>query len=239
MTGGIKVNGTNVVIGIENFQEVERELGKLKYKTPAVTKFAINKTARYARKMMIMQAKARYAVNAAGAKHLDDLVQRKKATNANMQAELHIESLKNDLGYFETNPTSTYTGIRVFKGPDAFTARVLKSSPMKALTGSDGRYSKGFLIEFRNSTGNNHIGMVQRDLRKASKHTTTKRGYRRWTNKKGKVEPLVTLGSPSAAAMHHTIWPMVSPDVETFLEEALIARAEQVLAVAQAKAKKG
>lgn len=230
---GITINGHNVIIGVEGFQEVERELGKLKTKTPAVAKFAVNKTARYARKMMIMQAKARYAVNAAGARHLKDLVQSKKATNSSITAELFISSLRNDLGYFETSPSSPYMGRNVFHAPTYFKGHVLKGSPMKELTGT-GRLSKGFLLKFNKS---GHVGMVQRVIGKKSKHTKTEKGYKRWVSKSGVVETLQTMGSPSATAMHNTVWPMVSPDVEIFLENALIMRAEQVLAVAQAKAK--
>ena len=43
-------------------------------------------------------------------------------------------------------------------------------------------------------------------------------------------------GSPSAAAMHSTIWPEVEPEVELFLAAKLTERAEQVLARAKRKA---
>ena len=44
-----------------------------------------------------------------------------------------------------------------------------------------------------------------------------------------------TMGSPSAAAMHSTIWPEVEPEVELFLAAKLTERAEQVLARAKEK----
>ncbi len=230
--------GHNVVIGVEGFQEVERELGKLKMKTPAVAKFAINKTARQARRLMIMQAKARYAVNAKGASHLNDLAQRKKATNHGLTAELYIQSLRNDLGYFETNPSRPYVGKDVANAPEFFKGHVLIENPMKDLGGQKGKYSKAFLLEFANN-GNSHIGMVQRELGKRSKHTKTARGYKRWVSKSGKIETLRTLGSASAAAMHNTVWPIVAPDVEMYLQDALITRCEQVLALAAARTKRG
>lgn len=230
--------GHNVIIGIEGLQEVERELGNLKRKTPAVVKFAINKTARQARRMMIMKAKARYALNAKGASHLDDLAQRKKATNHGLTAELYIQSLRNDLGYFETDPSRPYVGKDVFNAPKFFRGHVLIENPMKDLGGQEGKYSKAFLLEFANN-GNSHIGMVQRELGKRSKHTKTARGYKRWVSKSGKIETLRTLGSASAAAMHSTVWPMVAPDVEVFLAEAVMNRCEQVLAVAAARTKRG
>lgn len=229
--------GHNVVIGVEGFQEVERELGKLKMKTPAVAKFAINKTARQARRLMIMQAKARYAVNAKGASHLNDLAQRKKATNAGLTAELYIQSLRNDLGYFETNPSTPYAGKNVFNAPSVFTGRVLKSSSMKPLPGTS-KLSKGFLAKFANN-GNSHIGMVQRVLGSDSRHRETARGFKRWTTADGRVEKLRTMGSPSATAMHNTVWPIVAPDVEMYLQDALITRCEQVLALAAARTKRG
>ena len=80
-----------MTITVDGLEDVERALGDLKKKTPAAAKVAINATARQARKLMVAQAKARYAVNAAGRRHLKDLVQRKKATNTSLSAELHIE----------------------------------------------------------------------------------------------------------------------------------------------------
>ena len=59
--------------------------------------------------------------------------------------------------------------------------------------------------------------------------------YKRWTNAKGNVEKLVTMGSPSATAMHHTIWPEVEPSVEEYLQERLQAQVERVLARAGKK----
>lgn len=109
-------------------------------------------------------------------------------------------------------------------------AKVLKSSGMKTLPGAGGM-SKGFLVKF--SSG--HVGMVQRRIGSKSSHTRTAKGYKRWTNAKGNVEKLVTMGSPSATAMHHTIWPEVEPSVEEYLQERLQAQVERVLARAGKK----
>lgn len=49
------------------------------------------------------------------------------------------------------------------------------------------------------------------------------------------MEKLVTMGSPSATAMHHTIWPEVEPSVEEYLQERLQAQVERVLARAGKK----
>lgn len=203
-----------------------------KRKTPAAAKVAINATARQARKLMVAKAKTRYAVNAAGRRHLKDLVQRKKASNSSLMAELHIAKMRNDLGYFKTSPAvpTHFTGMDFKDGPSVWKAKVLKSSGMKTLPGAGGM-SKGFLVKF--SSG--HVGMVQRRIGSKSSHTRTAKGYKRWTNAKGNVEKLVTMGSPSATAMHHTIWPEVEPSVEEYLQERLQAQVERVLARAGKK----
>lgn len=107
--------------------------------------------------------------------------------------------------------------------------KVLKANGMRELPGRGNR-SKAFLVEFHNKNGNNHIGMVQRVIGSKSEHTRTKRDRPRWRNSKGNVEKLVTLGSPSITAMHHTIWPEVEPSVEEYLQERLQAQVERVLA---------
>lgn len=231
--------GNEIIIGLEGMNEVERILGNLKAKSPAVAKTALNSTARYTRREMIKHAKARYAVNAAGARHLNDLSQKKGkgrvATNKSLTAALFIETMRNDLGYFKTNPSTPFMGTNVFRGPDVFTGKVLKTSGMKALTGT-GHLSKGFLLKFANN-GNAHIGMVQRVLGSRSRYTKTRAGHPRWRSKSGKIEKVQTMGSPSATAMHSTIWPEVESGVEDYLMDALITRAYRVLELAQAKGK--
>ena len=100
-----------------------------------------------------------------------------------------------------------------------------------------GRYrvpgSKGFLVEFSNG----HVGMVQRQLGASSSHRTTAKGRPRWTNRSGQVEKLITMGAPSAAGMHSTVWPLVAEDVVDYLLERLEEQIEKV--TARAKARKG
>lgn len=224
----------NLTITVDGLEDVANALGDLRKKTPAAAKVAINATARQARKLMVQQAKARYAVNAAGQRHLKDLVQRKKATNTSLSAELHIAKMRNDLGYFQHRPTERFTGREVLqRAPAHVKARVLKSSAMTALTGDGGNLSKGFLVEFKSG----HVGMVQRRIGSNSSHKVTERGHPRWTNKDGKVEKLVTMGSPSATAMHSTVWPYVEPEVTEYLYDRLMEQTERVLA--RAKARKG
>lgn len=223
-----------MTITVDGLEDVERALGDLKKKTPAAAKVAINATARQARKLMVAQAKARYAVNAAGRRHLKDLVQRKKATNTSLSAELHIEKMRNDLGYFQHRPTESFKGRDVLRrAPAHVKARVLKSSAMTALTGDGANLSKGFLVEFKSG----HVGMVQRRIGSSSSHTVTERGRPRWRNKDRKVEKLVTMGSPSATAMHSTVWPYVEPEVTEYLYDRLMEQTERV--IARAKARKG
>ena len=223
-----------MTITVEGMDDVERALGDLKSKTPAAAKVAINATARQARKLMVAQAKARYAVNAAGRRHLKDLTQRKKATNTSLSAELFIAKMRNDLGHFQHRPTESFTGRDVLRrAPAHVKARVLKSSSMRELTGSGSSLSKGFLVEFKSG----HVGMVQRRIGSNSSHKTTKWGHPRWTTRDGRVEKLVTMGSPSAAGMHSTVWPYVEPDVVEYLQDRLMEQTERI--IARAKARKG
>ena len=119
------------------------------------------------------------------------------------------------------------------RAPAHVKARVLKSSTMTALTGDGANLSKGFLVEFKSG----HVGMVQRRIGSSSSHTVTERGRPRWRNKDGKVEKLVTMGSPSATAMHSTVWPYVEPEVTEYLYDRLMEQTERV--IARAKARKG
>lgn len=125
-------------------------------------------------------------------------------------------------------------------GPDVFRGRVLKSSSLYTLDNPvdehGRRVSKGFLVEFKSG----HIGMVQRLIGVKAKNDTplTERGYPRWKNKRGPggiVEQLVTMGSPSATAMHNKIWPQVQPEAEAYLMDQLYRRAERVLILAAEK----
>ena len=184
----VRYNAGTMTIEVDGLDDVSAVLGDLRKKTPAVAKVAINATARQARKLMIAEAKARYAVNSAGKRHLS-------------------------------------VGHDVAQAPEYFTARVLKTSPMKPLTGKD-QLSKGFLVEFKSG----HVGMVQRIVGTGRFHYTVRSGAPSTSDK------MQTMGSPSAAAMHSTIWPEVEPEVELFLAAKLTERAEQVLARAKRKA---
>lgn len=222
----IGLEGRNVTIEIDGLDTVARALGDLQGRSPAAVKVAVNQTAREARKLMIAAAKARYAVNAAGQRHLNDLKQKKKASNTDLTATLFISKMRNDLGYFDNDPTETYTGGDVFAhSPSFYKARVLLSSSLKPLPGK-GNLSKGFLMEFQSG----HIGMVQRVIGSRSKNTETARGRPRWTNERGDVEKLQTMGAPSATAMHTQVWPDVRDDVELYLMARIQDRVDWILA---------
>lgn len=222
----IGLAGQSITIEIEGLDTVARALGDLQGRSQAAVKVAVNQTAREARKLMIAAAKARYAVNAAGQRHLDDLKQKKKASNKDLTATLFISKMRNDLGYFDNDPTETYTGGDVFThSPSFYKARVLANSSLKPLPGK-GNLSKGFLMEFKSG----HIGMVQRVIGSRSKNTETARGRPRWTNERGDVEKLQTMGAPSATAMHTQVWPDVRDDVELYLMARLQDRVDWILA---------
>lgn len=224
-----------MTITVSGLDDVSAALGDLKSKTPAAAKSAINATAREARKVMVDHAKARYAVNEAGERRLKDLVQRRKATNRSLLAELHIASFRNDLGYFDTDKPVPihFTGRAWREGPSVWKGHVKRDEPMKELPGGKGK-AKAFLAEFASG----HIGMVQRVMGSDSENTTTKSGAPRWKNAQGKVEKLQTLGSPSASAMHNTVWPQARPPIERYLLEQLETQTRRILRQAEARAQK-
>lgn len=203
-------------ISVPDADRVADALGSLRDKTPQVLRNAINKTASQTRKLMIKEAKGRYAVNDAGRRHLNDLKVRSRASIKNLQATLFISSFRNDLGYFQTSPKQPYTGKNVWNAPEHFTGKVLKASAMQSLTGTS-EYSKGFLVRFASG----HVGMVQRKLGEESVHKVTMRGKPRWKSGSGVVEKLRTMPSPSASAMHNVSWKQIQQDVATQASELL------------------
>ena len=185
-------------------QGVARALGKLAGKTPAVMKVAINRTARQARKDIIREAEARYALTAKGKAKLRRLQQRRKATNTNLVAELRQDDkgLPLDYAYFDHTPTVVRKGMdAVRNSPKYHAARVLKRENRKPLEAGYGR-SKGFLVEFKSG----HVGMVQRRLGVRSASTKTARGYPRWRSKSGIVEHIETMSRPGGSSMGRAVW---------------------------------
>ena len=217
----------SMTISLEGLEDVTEALGTLKGKSRAAVKVALNATAREARKRMISKVRERYAINSKGIKYVKVLRQNRKATNSDLTASLYINTPRNDLAYFKTNPKKAMMGLEAFTAPRYFKGKVLKSSSMQNLTGTANGgakgFSKGFLVTFNSG----HTGMVQRvigsDVSSHSKPT-------RWRTKDGRVEKLITMGSPSATAMHHVIFPMIEPDVEKYLQDRLEVQVQKVLA---------
>lgn len=240
-----RYNADDLTIELVGEKEVAKALGSIPQKAPLVIRNAVNETAKDARKVMIQEAKKRYALNSKGRRHLNDLQIRQKARVSDLGAELHIggpsqkKQMRNDLGYFKTVPNRPYMGVDVANAPAVFRGKVLKNGSMKKLTGQ-GNLSKGFLVKFTNSTtaDANHIGMVQRIVGSSGGPEKTRTGARRWRNAQGNVEQIVTMGSPSAAAMHHVIWQQVEPDVQDTLEKKLEESIQKTLARAAKGAKK-
>ena len=226
----------SLTVTLNGAQDVADALGDLAGKTPAAVKTALNATAREARKRMIEAAGERYAVNEVGRRRLKDLKQTQKATNRQLSAKIGIASLRRDLGYFTTALPypNHFTGTAWRKGPDVWTGKALKESPMTPFPGNGNR-SKAFLMQFKSG----HVGFVQRVLGSSSENTRTENGRRRWRNAAGKVEKIETRGAPSEATMHGTVWPEEEPGIEEYLRERLSAQVERVLARAEARAKAG
>lgn len=220
----VRYDAGTMTIELYGLDEVREQLGAIGNKTPAVAKTAINATARQARKLMIAQAKARYAVNAAGVRQLKKLKQRQKATNGNLSAELFISSFRNDMGYFQTNPNRPYMGHDVVNAPEYFRGKVLRASTMDPLTGT-GKLSKGFLVEFKSG----HVGMVQRIKGTGKFHYTVRSGAPSMSDK------MRTMGSPSGTAMHGKVWFKVEPEIENYLLERLSTQLERELMRASAR----
>lgn len=215
----VSYNTGTTTIGI-NAEEVNRLLGDLANKTPAVLKVAVNATARETRKEMLKKVLARYALTAKGKERAKELVQGKRATNANPSTELRIGKRAGrlgDLAYFQHRVTQAHPGGSWRSGPEYFTARVLKGTAMRALTGGN-YHSKGFLAQF----GSGHIGMVQRRLYIKSKKGRTSNGYRRWKSASGVVEKTRTYRAPSATAQHKTVW--LREHMDEFTKDMLMMR---------------
>lgn len=223
----VSYDANSMTISLEGLDEIDSALGDLKAKSPAAVKVAINATAREARKRMIKQVKKRYAINSKGIKYVKVLKQNRKATNSSLAASLYIKTPRSDLAYFKVNPNKAMMGLEAFRAPEYFKGKVLRTSSMKNLRETGG-FSKGFLVKFNSE----HVGMVHRVLGSdVSSHAKPTR----WRTKDGRVEKLQTLGSPSATAMHHVVFPIIEPDVEQYLQDRLEAQVQKVLA----RAKKG
>lgn len=213
-------------ISVPDLYEVERALGDMKSKAPRAMKNAINQTATRSRSMMLRKARLRYALSTAGRRHINQLKLKNRATESNLSAELFISSRAADLADFKTNPNEPHMGMEWVLSPEYHKAKVLKSSPMKKLTGGstdEGQASKGFLVRFDSG----HVAMVQRLINKPTKATPKPT---RWKNKNGIVERLRVMPTPSASAMHSVTWrEEVEPLSAEILQERLQHEVDKIL----------
>lgn len=209
---------------------VERALGSLYRKTPAVLKVAINRTARQARKDLIAQAEKRYALTARGKARLRLLRLRKSATNRSLAAELRQgdKGLTLNASYFEHTPNSPYMGTAALSGPAFQRVRTLKGGPMEDLTAGSGK-SKGFLIRVQNSASG-HLMFANRLLGSSTSNTTTRTGKPRWRNAAGNVEKAYDVNRIGASSQQRAAWYRgVDRTAAENLERFLAQRIEQVI----------
>ena len=213
---------------------VERALGSLHRKAPAVLKVAINRTARQARKDLIGEAEKRYALTVRGKARLRLRKLRKSATNTSLEAELRQgdEGLTLNASYFQHSPTVPRMGSAALHGPAFQRVRTLKGGPMEELTETRGE-SKGFLIRVKNAK-NDHLMFAHRILGSSSSSTTTKTGKPRWRNRAGNVEKAYDVNRIGASSQQRAVWQRgvdttAAENLERFVEQ----RIQQVIAAAK------
>lgn len=218
---------------------VERALGSLYRKTPAVLKVAINRTARQARKDLIGEAEKRYALTVRGKARLRLLKLRKSATNNSLVAELRQsdEGLTLNASYFEHYPQRPYEGHAALSGPAIQGVRVLKGGPMEPLRETEGR-SKGFLIKVKNSAVNpeaeDHLMFAYRKLGSSTDALKTKTGALRWKNRAGSVEKAYDVNRIGASSQQRAVWYRgVDTAAAEHLERFVAQRIEQVIKAAK------
>lgn len=222
---------------------VERALGSLYRKTPAVLKVAINRTARQARKDLIEEAEKRYALTVRGKARLRLLKLRKSATNNSLEAELRQsdEGLTLNASYFEHYPQRPYMGKAALSGPAIQGVRVLKGGSMEPLTDGPMKVkkavvdaSKGFLIKVHNNSGNDHLMFAARLLGSSTDALKTKTGALRWKNRAGNVEKAYDVNRIGASSQQRAVWYRgVDTAAAEHLERFVAQRIEQVIKAAK------
>lgn len=233
---GITYDADTMTVTVDD-SEVQKGLGDLAAKAPAVMKVAINKTARQARRDEISEAEKRYAYTPRGKKKLQGLKQKKRATNSDLENvhKQNDEGKKLDISYYQHTPTTPRMGAdAVLNNPRYFRARVLRSEGYKNLIAETNR-SKGFLVDITNpEAGTDHIAMLRRKLDKTTDNFKTNTGADRWIPKgKTKPEALDTMMRPGASSAQRKVWDMtVEEKAEENLQENVTQRMEQVIAKA-------
>lgn len=173
--------------------------------TPGAAARALNSAIADSRARLVEAAKERYALTAAGERHLEKLRQTERASASRTVAKMSISTPISDMGYFESFPNIPLPGLRWREAPkEGFRGHILRSTPMYTLSGKDNR-SKAFLARFNSG----HVGMVQRVVG-SNALAGSKSAYvkpTRWRTRDGRVEKLVTVGALSGAAQVNKVWP--------------------------------
>lgn len=211
MKSHLTYDGGQMLLTVDD-HGVERALGALARKTPAVLKVAINRTARQARKDLIEEAEKRYALTSRGKAKLRELKQRQTATNTRLMAELrqNDEGLMLNASYFRHTPTVPRMGLAVFRSPAFHRVQTLRGGPMEELTESENeteRKGKGFLIRVYNPrVKNTHLMIANRILGSDGGETRTRTGKRRWRIKGGSVEKAPDVNRIGASSQQRAVW---------------------------------
>lgn len=135
---------------VPSLEEIEKQLGDLKDKAPAILKKALNDTAKWTGRELAKEAQARYQVKTMKfAKEFTIL----KASNGRLQATLRAKGAPLAVSKFKTSPTKP---IASGHGSPAVKVAVLQGKPAKEVAGRQGR--KAFLTKYSSE----HIAVVQR-----------------------------------------------------------------------------
>lgn len=129
--------------------DIEKKLGEMSQKAPAIMKKAVNETAKKASKQLTKEAKKRYATKAAD---INKSTQIKNASVSNLEATIFSKGGKKELLDFKVSPGQYVTGNA---RPNVVKGKVLKTSGMKELQ-KDG--VKAFVAKFNSG----HEAVVER-----------------------------------------------------------------------------
>lgn len=188
---------------------VEKQLGNLKKKAPAVLARAVNATALEARKLLAAEAQKNYAIKSSGfnaksgAKDFPSAMGIRKAKAKNPVAIIETKGAPIELFKFKTSPASYKTGKNK---PKKTKARVKAHGGMKNLI-QDGRWA--FVTQF--SSG--HRTLVQR---------TSEKRY-----------PIKNLLSPSIPQMlgnEKEVYGIVKPQLDEMLQQFIQREIDKELA---------
>lgn len=146
-------NDEAVFIDVDKqIDEIEKMLGNLSNKAPAIMKNALNSVARQVRKSIVKDAQGEYEMSAKMKAKMKatKAASVKSATANRMMATILSVGSMSDLMEFMVTPTAISNG----QSPSGYAAKVLKSSGLKHLNGDP----KPFITQFQSG----HIAIVTR-----------------------------------------------------------------------------